>query len=173
MAGGDGGRTRVTPPRWVAWLVAALVGLAVLAALLTTMVPESAVPDHLSKAGYRELSAKSDVRNTIIQAIAGFVILIGLCFTAWSLHISRETHLTDRLAKAVDQLGHDEPTVRLGGVYSLQRLARNSRADNTMVADLLTGYLQINAGANLNPSPLDKIDPDIQIALTVLVELQQ
>ena len=84
--------------------------------------------------------------------------------------MTRETHLTDRLTKAVDQLGHDKREVRVGGVYALQRLAKNSRVDRSVIADILTGYLTIHVGPG-GAARADSITPDIQTALAVLVEL--
>lgn len=162
---------RATPPSWVVWLVVACLALTVATVLLTTIVPNAVVPDDLTKDDHRRLITETAVRNTIVQALAGLVIVVGLCLTARSLYISRETHLTDRLTKAVDQLGHENPAVRLGGVYSLQRLARNSPSDKAMVADLLSGYLQAHAGKTGEPPEPDTIAPDIQTALTVLVGL--
>ncbi|MGH3218423.1 MAG: hypothetical protein ACRDPY_06785 [Streptosporangiaceae bacterium] len=34
--------------------------------------------------------------------------------------------MTDRYTKAIEQLGHDKLDVRIGGIYALERIARDS-----------------------------------------------
>jgi hypothetical protein len=117
------------------------------------------------------LQAEAAIRSTILQALAGVVVIIGLGFTARTVYVSRETHLTDRLTTAVDQLGHADPSVRLGGIYALQRLARNSPRDRAVVANVLEGYLRVHASGTLPLPPPTTLAPDIQIALSVLITL--
>jgi hypothetical protein len=53
-------------------------------------------------------------------------VLLGAFFTWRQLQISREGQVTDRFTRAVDQLGHPEVDVRLGGIYALERIAKDS-----------------------------------------------
>ncbi|MCC6312913.1 MAG: hypothetical protein IT337_02780, partial [Thermomicrobiales bacterium] len=77
-------------------------------------------------------------RATLGQILSGVAVLAGLVF-AWqqlgstsrsvglteeSLQVSQEGQITDRFSKAVEQLGSDNLSVRLGGVYALERIAR-------------------------------------------------
>lgn len=163
-------RARVSSSSWIVWWALALAGLVAAAVLLLVLVPPAAVPERFGSVERHRLAAMAAVRTTIVQCIAGFVVLVGVVFTARSVHVSRETHLTDRLAKAVDQLGSDEPVVRLGGIHHLQRLADNSPLDRELVSDVLTGYLRVRAGTpRSTPVP---VPPDVQTALSVLVKLQ-
>jgi len=148
------------------------VALTVAVVLLATIVPTSVVPDTLSVDDSRRLVAESAIRSILVQGLAGLVIVVGLGLTARSHYISHQTHLTDRLTKAVEQLGHEKAAVRLGGAYSLQRLAGDSRDDKAMVADVLTGYLRVHAGTGSEPPPNGRISPDVQTALTVLLEVR-
>lgn len=164
---------RVTPPIWVTWLVATIVLALAVAVVLMVTVPNGSVPDSPTRTDRYRLDAEGSIRATILQTIAGIVVVVGVCFTARSLYLSRETHLTDRLAKAVDQLGHDKPEVRVGGMYSLERLAGNSRTDRQVIVDVLSTYLKIHAGPGNHPYPRGKvITPDVQTALTLLVRIR-
>ncbi len=139
-------------PLWAVGLLVFVFGVAAVAIVLMALLPGAVVPDTPDTADRYRLAAEASIRATIVQGIAGFVVLSGLGLTARSLYLSRETHLTDRLAKAVDQLGHDKPEVRIGGVYSLQRLAVNSRVDRTVIDYLIGGYLQIHATSTQSSS---------------------
>ncbi|MDX8029499.1 pentapeptide repeat-containing protein [Lentzea sp. BCCO 10_0856] len=54
-------------------------------------------------------------------------------------------------ARVIDQLGSDNATVRLGGVRSLERLARDHPADRQRVADQLCDYLRLSFGGHPRP----------------------
>ena len=86
---------------------------------------------------------------------------------------SRERQLTERFMQAVEQLGHPTLDVRLGGIYSLERLARESREDHGPVVEILAAYVREHApwparvagghgGARARPAT------DVQAALTIL-----
>lgn len=96
----------------------------------------------------------------------------------------RQGHITDRYTKAIEQLGKlegDKPNieVRLGGIYALERIARDSPRDHWTIMEVLTAYIRQNARADTSPSQLE-LDPasnssrpvqprtDIQAILTVL-----
>ena len=165
---------RAKLPRWVLGLVLGLVLAAGVIAFLLIWLPPTGLPGgSLSHSDEARLAAESNVRATILQFAAGIVLIIGLCLTARTVYVSRETHLTDRFTKAVDQLGHDRLEVRVGGIHALDRLARNSPGDRRLVIEVLSAYLRINASLEGIPAPAsrNRPSPDIQTALTVLAAL--
>jgi hypothetical protein len=156
-------------------LVAGLVALLVCALVL---VPPTVVPDGtLDVSDRARLIAEGSARSTILQLIAGLFVVLGIAYTAVQVRISRETHYTDRYTKAIDQLGHAKPIVRVGGIVALRRLAANSSEDRPMVVDVLVGYLRTQAPRpdvpDLPPTtkPGPPLAPDVQTALTVLIGL--
>src|ERR1700747_2720643 len=52
--------------------------------------------------------------------------------------LSEQGEVTDRFAKAVENLGSEKPDVRMGGIYSLERLSRDSTADRPTIMDVLS-----------------------------------
>ena len=54
-----------------------------------------------------------------MQLVGGAVLIAGLYFTARGFRLTREGHITDRYAKAVEQLGHEAADVRIGGIFAL------------------------------------------------------
>jgi uncharacterized protein YjbI with pentapeptide repeats len=165
-------------PRAVAigLLAAVALGLAVMVfvALPPWFVPDNAKVQDLYK-------ARNDVRTTAVQATAGIVVLVGAYFTWRQLHTAREGQVTERFTRAIDQLGSDQLDIRLGGIYALERIARDSEADRTTVAEVLTAYIRTHSpwppsqpGQYRADFPIDQQPDlrtraaDIQAVLTVL-----
>jgi hypothetical protein len=70
--------------------------------------------------------AINDVRTTLLQGIAGTVLLLGAYFTYRQLQtardqlqIAQEGQITERFSRAIEQLGNDKEDVQLGGIYTL------------------------------------------------------
>jgi hypothetical protein len=102
-------------------------------------------------------------RTAFIQTMGGIVggsaLLFGLYFTARNLQVnqqnlrtSQEGQITERFTRAIDQLGATndktgEPRleVRIGGIYALERIARDSpESDYSTVMEVLTAYVREN-----------------------------
>jgi uncharacterized protein YjbI with pentapeptide repeats len=87
------------------------------------------------------------------------------------LRLTREGQVTERFTRAIDQLGNDKLSVTLGGIYALERIARDSPPDRAAIADILSAYIRKRLPASdhegyVEPLPLRA--PDAQAALTVL-----
>ena len=88
-----------------------------------------------------------------MQAIGGAALLLGFFFTAWTLRISQKTlrvtqegHITERFTKAIEHLGDkDHLMIRLGGIYALERIARDSDKDHWPIMEVLTAYVRDTA----------------------------
>jgi hypothetical protein len=89
----------------------------------------------------------------LLQALAGGVLLLGAYFTYRQLLITREGQITDRYTKAVDQLGSEHLDVRVGGIYALERIARDSPDDRATIEEVLTAYVRDHAPWPRPPAP--------------------
>jgi uncharacterized protein YjbI with pentapeptide repeats len=89
--------------------------------------------------------ARQDVRTATLALLAGTVGVVGAAYTARSFALNRAGQLTDRFTKAIEQLGHRELDVRLGGIYALERIARDSKEDHPQVVEVLTAYVREHA----------------------------
>jgi hypothetical protein len=131
-------------------------------------------------------SAVNGIRSTLVQGIVGLAALGGI-FVAWQQlqtdrDLTREGQVTDRYTRAIDQLGHKNVDVRLGGIYALARIAKDSPPDRVPVAEVLTAFIRGHAPwpprrpgqPPADAFPPDKLPllqsraPDVQAALTVL-----
>jgi len=82
------------------------------------------------------------VRIAGIQIVGGTALLAGLVFTNRTLGLNQQGQITDRFTKATDQLGSDKLDIRLGGIYSMERIARDSRNDQRPVMEVLTAFVR-------------------------------
>ncbi|TKK85217.1 hypothetical protein FDA94_26455 [Herbidospora galbida] len=70
-------------------------------------------------------------------------MLVAVYYTARNADTTRRTfrlgeqgHVTDRYTKAIEQLGSDKLDIRLGGIYALERIARDSARDHPTVMEV-------------------------------------
>jgi hypothetical protein len=88
---------------------------------------------------------QNDARTTLVQTLGGAVLLIGLYFTLRNLQLTQDRQITEHYTRAVEQLGSDKLEVRLGAIYALARIARDSEKDHRPIMEILTAYVRENA----------------------------
>jgi hypothetical protein len=54
----------------------------------------------------------------------------------------RKRRITDNFTKAVELLGEPELEVRIGAIYALERIARESKRDHWPIMETLTAYVR-------------------------------
>jgi uncharacterized protein YjbI with pentapeptide repeats len=171
-------------------LILALVLLAGVSALVIRFAPPWLVSTK-GLTGTARLNELSRVRVAlvviILGALAGAVALYLLRSTTNERREeNRERLLIERFMRAVDQLGHPALDVRLGGIYSLERLARESPEHHPPIVEILAAYVREHApwptgrtgraGNGARPGPgaghsaetRSRPPTDVQAALTVL-----
>jgi uncharacterized protein YjbI with pentapeptide repeats len=104
------------------------------------------------------LSAQNAVRETCIAAL----VALGTAFTAaiaWRTYmLQRSGQFTERYSAAVGQLGAELMEMRIGGIYALESLMRESFVDAPAVVQVLAAFLrnravQLTAARGLLPLP--------------------
>jgi Pentapeptide repeats (8 copies) len=169
--------------RWLAGGIAALLLALVLAWVL--FVPAAdwlAHHDVGSVKGSLHEMAVDNARGRLLTLGAGLFAAGALIFTARNFTLSRRTfrlteqgQVTDRYTKAVEQLGSDKLDVRIGGIYALERVARDSARDHPTVMEVLTAFIREHSREHwpppdhpADPNPTRSIRPDVQAAVTVV-----
>src|SRR5260370_16549668 len=124
--------------------------------------------DHLSK-----------IVTTLAQVGVGVVLATGavatwrnvrltqeaLKATQQKLDVDREAQIANRFTQAIGQLGAElkdgSPNleVRLGGIYALERIARDSPRDHWTITEVLTAYVRQHASRSSPPFPADDVLP--------------
>jgi len=87
----------------------------------------------------------NEYRRTWAQILGGAALLSGIYFTWRTLQVNREGQITERFTRAIDQFGSEQLEIRLGGIYSLERIARESEEDHWPIMEVLTTYVRHHA----------------------------
>ncbi len=80
--------------------------------------------------------------GTIATIVGGVVLYLNFRVANRNAEITEDKQVTDRFSKAVEQLGSDKIEVRLGGIYSLERIAKDSPADHWTIMEVLTAFVR-------------------------------
>ena len=127
---------------------------------------------------YQLASLEDEYRRTLAQILAGCGLLVGLYWnsrrvkaTEDNVRVAEEGHITERFTRAIAQLGNKENrAIRLGGIYALERLAKDSEKDYGPIMEVLTAYVRENATKQGKYAEEAAVKPttDIQAILTVI-----
>jgi hypothetical protein len=148
---------------------------------------------------------QNDARAILLQGLAGAAVLAG-AFAAYrqlqtgrdQLQVAQQGQITDRFTKAIDQLDATKGlAVRLGGLYALERIARDSPSDRATIAEVLCAYVRTAprppvseatatgplTSSHSEPAPTEALAvqqvplsvraPDVQAAATILGRWEQ
>jgi hypothetical protein len=159
--------------RWLAGIAAVVLALAIVWALFVPMADWLASHDVGSATGPLHETALDNARGWLLTLAAGLLAAGALVFTARNFTLSREGQVTDRYTKAIEQLGSDKLDVRIGGIYALERVARDSARDHPSVMEVLTAFIREHSREPWPPHGPGKereqwTRPDVQAAVTVI-----
>jgi hypothetical protein len=135
------------------------------------------------------LKDRHDARVLVVSVGGAIVVGAGLLYTARNYRLSRRGQVTDRFAVALERLGSTELYVRIGGVYALEHVMRDSPYHHNDVVEVLTEFIRGRAPLSYLadpqeepgpewmhppegsvPDPLPHVPvPDVQAALSALV----
>ena len=126
---------------------------------------------------YQLASLEDEYRRTLAQILAGCGLLVGLYWTSRrvkatedNVSVAEEGHITEGFTKAIVQLGDDKMAIRLGGIYALERIAKDSEKHYGPIMEVLTAYVREKAPRREEdiPTAAVKLTTDIQAVLTVI-----
>ena len=131
-------------------------------------------------------TAREAARTMLLLVSAGLFAAGALLFAALTFTVARRSaelagrgRVTERYTKAVEYLGAGNIGVRIGGIYALERIARDSAPDSPPVTEVLTAFIreqsreawQLPHAASVRqpPGPAERATrPDVQAAVTVV-----
>jgi uncharacterized protein YjbI with pentapeptide repeats len=126
------------------WLPAAAVG-----ALLVVFVVVKLAPQWLASTDGLNASDRAAeigrVRTALLAMLAGLIAAVGAIYTARTYALNRQGQITERFTRAIEQLGHEQLDVRVGGIFALERIARDSTDDRGPIVEVLTAYVREHA----------------------------
>lgn len=103
------------------------------------------------------ITTQNELYKTILQIAGGAVLIAGFYFTWKTIHVTQEGQITDRFNKAVDHLGQDNMSVRLGGIYALARIASDSEKDAQTVVQIFTAFIRDATANSSLPVPAQDV----------------
>jgi uncharacterized protein YjbI with pentapeptide repeats len=123
-------------------------------------------------------------RGDVLKIVAGAGAVVALLYTARKHSLDRSGQVTDRFSKAIAQLASERQSERIGALYALERIMRDSAPDHSTVVETLAAFVRERArraartqqsneaefGEGINhwlilfPKP----DADVQAAMIVL-----
>jgi hypothetical protein len=160
--------TRPTVPG----IILILIGIVAIGALLLWIVPAFLTQQPSSGMTAAErLKATNDVRAPLVAFLVAIGAVGTLWFTGRTYELNREGHVTDRYSKAVGQLGDDASSVRIGGIYALERIGKDSPKDNTSIIYVLGAFLRDRSNEPRDPNRPDDPPEDIKAGLRVTARL--
>ncbi len=117
-------------------------------------------------------TARLGAENAARAALVAAVALVGAAalttrYTWRAAKLTEEGQITDRYTKAIEQLGDDKIDVRIGGIYALERIARDSARDQPTVIEVLTTFVREHSREHAPPSARDQ--PTVIEVLTTFV----
>ncbi|MGW0844232.1 pentapeptide repeat-containing protein [Streptomyces sp. NPDC002787] len=159
LVGMESKRSRL--PRLIRWgLVAvAAVGVPVLFTVVLWQVPwwldDHYLNEDLSPA---QGTTVSGMRTALTALGAGLLVAAGLGYTHHTLQqtrardreqaeLTREGQVTDRFSRAIGQIASAKAVEQLGGIYSLERIMRDSAKDHATIVEVLAAFIREHAPA--------------------------
>ena len=125
--------------------------------------------------------------GTIATIVGGAVLYLNFRVANRNAEIAEDKQVTERFSKAIEQLGNKEQLqVRLGGIYSLERIAKDSSKDLWTIVEVLSSFIReyavTRSKGKARPSLLEaalqnqtattnkpiKLPTDIKAAFTVI-----
>jgi uncharacterized protein YjbI with pentapeptide repeats len=124
-----------------------------------------------------KLAEKLSRRNFILELIRLIITSLSTTATIFGglilfLNFSQGENrlITERFTRSIEQLGNKEETIRIGGIYALERIANDSPRDGWTIMEVLSSFVrgkQNIKGQDL--AQLSAIRTDAQAALTAIV----
>lgn len=154
------GRTK-SIPKWAPWLAVAIPVAAGLIYVLIWYGPDLVARHDIGNVTgplrvLRLQQARDAARGKLLTLGAGLFAAGALIFTARNsifaqrtvqatqrtVQLTEQGQVTDRYTKAIDQLGSDKLDVRIGGIYALERITRDSARDHPTVMEVLAAFVR-------------------------------
>jgi hypothetical protein len=179
-------------PRWVPlWLWQLRWWIAGTLFILVWWLAPPWLYRHTGTTKEAKLKAITDTRTALLAGLIGVGALLTFWLNNRIYRLTQQGQITDRYTKAIEQLGQPELAMRLGGIYALERIAKDSERDHPTVVEVLSAFVREEsrkqsaaqarqgmgqeAAQTDTPAPeSERVAPpatDIQAALTVLGRL--
>lgn len=166
---------RHTPTLWPVWFVAPFTLILVGGAAYALYQGADSLLA-VNRTGKKQVDVQDVIKLTVTAlTLIGAVLAALYAYRKQLLdegasHRADATQLAERYAKAAEQLGHEQPAVRLAGVYSMARLADDWPEQRQVCIDVLCAYLRMPY--EINPAEPGFKYGEREVRLTVIQSIR-
>lgn len=119
--------------------------------------------------------------GTVATVIGGVVLIVNVYLAIRRLNIdvakidddkklAESRLIAERFSKAIEQLGSESIHIRLGGIYSLGKIAKDSPDDRGMIMDVLTAFIREESPTKGKGYEEDsEVSTSVKAALTLVI----
>jgi uncharacterized protein YjbI with pentapeptide repeats len=124
-----------------------------------------------------QIALQNKIYETLLQGLGGAFFFVTAYLTWRNLRVTEEKHITERFSQALGFLEKPELEFKLSGIYSLERIAKDSQRDYLQIIDILTSYIRSKDQYKNNSSHANDqiseahISREVQTILSVLHRL--
>ncbi|HKA12810.1 MAG TPA: pentapeptide repeat-containing protein [Candidatus Dormibacteraeota bacterium] len=163
--------------RWLGLVLAVGFGFGLVLLILwaVVVVPPSLIDVHDIQDPAKRLEEINGLRTTLAAVLGGLAVMSGAAVGALNfretsrqnraaLDLQRRGQVTERFTRAIEQLGQagpDKLDVRIGAVYALEQIARDSADLHWPIMEVLTAYLRGHAPSS--PPPFATTGPEREV----------
>jgi len=156
------------------------LGTAGVALVLLWKLPEWQVGGWKAFLTPKELvDLENQARETLALVLLGGTVILGLSLiwhrmsaserlASKALDTVREGQFTERFTRAIQQFGSEKLEIRLGGIYALERIAKESERDHWPIMEVLCAYVRERAACQESHTAPARVATDVQAILTIL-----
>lgn len=134
-------------------------------------LPSTVAPEQRVELEHNQLALNITVFNALMQTIGGALLLVAAYVALYSLKTPQrpgegpEAHqLTERFTQAINHLGSEQIEVRLGALYALERIAKESPQEHWTIMEILCAYVRERSPVEKLQSAESQPEPDVALA---------
>lgn len=138
---------RTPSGRLMVAVIAVLASIVAMGLVPAVLVPEPTNAQAMTQA--EVLRARNEWRDTIVKGFGAFFIVITAVYTSRQIriaheqkNIAQEGEATNRFIKAIEHLNSEHTSARLGAVFALERIAKESEREHWNIVRILTAFLR-------------------------------
>lgn len=104
-------------------------------------------------------------RTAILALLGGLLAVVGAVYTGRNYQLARRSQMTERFFRAVGHLSAEQSPLRLGAIYELESIAKESSRDTDAVLNVLREFVEQQVGPTAEPvqgaalKVIERLDP--------------
>jgi uncharacterized protein YjbI with pentapeptide repeats len=174
----------LTPIKQLALLIAAVALIVSGVITLVSLIPAvhqlnqdaASVHQEATEENKRKFDVSLEKVKTITEGVGTLATIIAGIVLYLNFKITEDKQVAERFSKAIEQLGNtNQLSVRLGGIYSLERIAKDSPEDLWPIVEVLSSLIQEysttstrNLQNQLAKEGRHKLPTDVEAAFTAI-----